>query len=350
MTLLLKKGIKILHIADMHNRHQGRLYYSSGKKLNNGFIKNDFNVMQISDRDFLQSNIFNYKKTTFINYLNNTIINFNPDIVILGHVDSLNEKDFFQLKNNHKNVKFSQYFVDTLDPKFEKFSQHQKRFFLKYQICDTNFITTDPATLDFADKSKTFYIPNVCDSSIDTLNNFEYENLEYDIFFALSHGQHRGELKKGYVDERVEFINKLEISDIKKNFYGIDKQPIWGTDFFSELSKTKMGLNYNRGMPTKYYSSDRICLLIANGLLTFLQRGYSYEDFLEDRKDVIYYDDHNDLSDYIKFYSKNNNDRSKIAFNGKEKYFKIFENTLVTKYMIEKILDYKISYKLSWMN
>ena len=350
MTLLLKKGIKILHIADMHNRHQGRLYYSSGKKLNNGFIKNDFNVLQISDRDFLQSNIFNYKKTSFINYINNTIINFNPDIVILGHVDSLNEKDFFQLKNNHKNIKFSQYFVDTLDPKFEKFSQHQKRFFLKYQICDTNFITTDPATLDFADKSNTFYIPNVCDSSIDTLNNFEYENLEYDIFFALSHGQHRGELKKGYVDERVEFINKLEISDIKKNFYGIDKQPIWGADFFSELSKTKMGLNYNRGMPTKYYSSDRICLLIANGLLTFLQRGYSYEDFLEDRKDVIYYDDHNDLSDYIKFYSKNNNDRSKIALNGKEKYFKIFENTLVTKYMIEKILDYKISYKLSWMN
>ena len=95
MTLLLKKGIKILHIADMHNRHQGRLYYSSGKKLNNGFIKNDFNVLQISDRDFLQSNIFNYKKTTFINYLNNTIINFNPDIVILGHVDSLNEKIFF---------------------------------------------------------------------------------------------------------------------------------------------------------------------------------------------------------------------------------------------------------------
>jgi len=350
MTLLLKKGIKILHIADMHNRHQGRLYYSSGKKLNNGFIKNDFNVLQISDRDFLQSNILNYKKTTFINYLNNTIINFNPDIVILGHVDSLNEKDFFQLKNNHKNIKFSQYFVDTLDPKFEKFSQHQKRFFLKYQICDTNFITTDPTTLDFVDKSKTFYIPNVCDSSIDTLNNFEYENLEYDIFFALSHGQHRGELKKGYVDERVEFINKLEISEIKKNFYGIEKQPIWGADFFSELSKTKMGLNYNRGMPTKYYSSDRICLLIANGLLTFLQRGYSYEDFLEDRKDVIYYDDHNDLSDYIKFYSKNNNDRSKIAFNGKEKYFKIFENTLVTKYMIEKILDYKISYKLSWMN
>ena len=62
---LFKKGIKLLHIADVHNRHQGRLYYSTGKKLNNGFIKNDVNVLQISDRDYLQSNIFNYKKKVF---------------------------------------------------------------------------------------------------------------------------------------------------------------------------------------------------------------------------------------------------------------------------------------------
>ena len=62
MNLFSKKGTKILHIADMHQRHQGRLFYSSGKKINNGFIKNNFNVLQISDRDFLKSNVFNYKK------------------------------------------------------------------------------------------------------------------------------------------------------------------------------------------------------------------------------------------------------------------------------------------------
>ncbi len=58
MTLLSKKGIKILHIADMHNRHQGRLFYSSGKKLNNGFVKNNFNILQISDRDFFTIKYF----------------------------------------------------------------------------------------------------------------------------------------------------------------------------------------------------------------------------------------------------------------------------------------------------
>ena len=177
MILLSKQGIKILHIADTHNRHHGRLFYSTGKKLNNGFVKNNFNVLQISDRDFLQSNIFNFKKRSFINHINKTIKNFKPDIILFGHVDSLNEKDFFQLKNDHKNIKFSQYFVDSLDPNFEKFRQHKKRFFSKYQICDTNFITTDPSSLDFADKSKTFYIPNTCDSSIDILKNFKYENL-----------------------------------------------------------------------------------------------------------------------------------------------------------------------------
>jgi hypothetical protein len=350
MNLFSKKGIKILHIADMHQRHQGRLFYSSGKKINNGFIKNNFNVLQISDRDFLKSNFFNYKKNFFINYIHNTIKNFNPNIILFGHVDSLNEKDIYELKNDHKDVKFSQYFLDTLDPNFEKFSRHKDRFFLKYQICDTNFITTNPSSLDFIDRSKTFFIPNVCDRSIDILDNYKYENLEYDIFFALSHGQHRAILKKGYIDEREKFINQLKLNDFKKNFFGIDKPPVWGDQFFLELSKCKMGLNLNRGMPIKYYSSDRISSLIANGLLTFLQRGYSYEEFLEDRIDVIYFEDHLELNDYIKYYSKNYNERSKIACNGKEVYFKNFENILVTKYMVEKILEHKLSHKLSWMN
>ena len=346
----LKRKVKILHIADMHLRHQGRLFYSTGKKINNGFIKNDFNVVQISDRDFLQSNIFNYKKNIFLNYIESTISNFSPDVVLFGHVDSLNEKDLFLLKNNYKNIKFSQYFVDTLDKNFENFHHHQNRFFLKYQICDTNFITTDPHILEFTDKSKTFYIPNVCDASIDVLENYKYENLEYDIFFALSHGQHRGGLKRGYKDERVDFIKKINSDQISTNFFGIDRQPVWGSDFFNEISKSKMGLNYNRGEAIKYYSSDRICSLVANGLLTFLQKGYEYEDFFEDKIHAVYYTSHEELIDKIKFYSNNFKERSAIAEKGKKQYFDLFENTIVTKYMIDKILDHNVYNKLSWMN
>ena len=111
-----------------------------------------------------------------------------------------------------------------------------------------------------------------------------------------------------------------------------------------------MGINYNRGKPIKYYSSDRISSLIANGLLTFLQNDYLYEDFFEDEKEAIYFNTPEELSEKIKYYSKNDKKRSNIAMNGKFRYFDLFENILVTKYMIEKILDTKISNKLLWMN
>ena len=348
--LINYRPIKILHIADMHLRHSGRLFYGTGKKINSGFIKNNINVLQISDRDFLQSNILNYKKKLFFDYIINTVNNFSPDVVLFGHVDSLNQKDLFELKSKFKNIHFSQYFVDTLDDKFENFKHHKNRFFLKYQICDTNFITTDPSVIDFADNSKTFYIPNVCDSSIDFLENYKYKNLEYDIFFALSHGQHRGNLKKGYIDERVEFLKKIDDEKIIKNFFGIQKNPIWGNQFFNELSKSKMGLNFNRGSPIKYYSSDRICSLIANGLLTFLQKDYSYEDFFDDNEHVIYFDNHEDLKEKIQFYSNNFEHRSKIAEKGKNRYFELFDHKLVTKFMINKIFHTKITDKKSWMN
>ena len=349
MSQLFKRTVKILHIADMHNRHRGRLFYSTGKKINNGFIKNNYNVLQISDRDYLQSNILNYKKPFFLSFINKTIENFSPEIILFGHVDSLNKDDFFYLRNKYKNIKFSQYFVDTLDPNFDQHEKHKKRFFLKYQFCDTNFITSDPSKLEFIDNDKTFFIPNVCDASIDILENYKYLDLPYDVFFALSHGQHRGGLKEGHIDERAIFINKLDLREIKTNFFGIDKSPIWGNNFFNQLSKTKMGINLNRGKPVKYYSSDRIALLISNGLLTFLQDDYFYQDFFEDKKDAIYFKSLGELSEKIKYYSKNNVERSKIAYNGKLRYFDLFENVKVTQYIVEKILDLKTSKKETWM-
>jgi hypothetical protein len=45
------KKIKILHITDCHYRHNGRLFYSTGKKINNGLILDGHNVLNISDRD-----------------------------------------------------------------------------------------------------------------------------------------------------------------------------------------------------------------------------------------------------------------------------------------------------------
>ncbi len=342
-------NIKILHIADMHMRHNGRLFYSSVKKINNGFIKNNFNVLQISDRDNLKGNILNYKKKSFIKTIYSNIDNFDPDIILFGHVDSLNQDDFYNIKLKYKKKLFSQWFLDSLDPSFVGHQDHLKRFFLKYQICDTNFITTNPEDLNFVDKDKTFFIPNMSDESIDVLENYKFDNLKFDLFFALSHGQHRGILKKGFIDERYDFLNFFKDKNIKTNFFGTYRQPVWGSNFFDELSKSKMGLNLNRGNKIKYYSSDRICSLMANGLTTFLQDGYFYNDFFKENEDAIYFTSKEELLDKVIFYSKNDNERKKIGFNGKKKYFDEFNNVVVTKFMINKIIGSNNYIEKRWM-
>ena len=153
----------------------------------------------------------------------------------------------------------------------------------------------------------------------------------------MSHGVNRAILKKGTEDERVFFLNKLvkKISNIKYDFYGFsNKQPIWGPDFFNALINSKMGLNLSRGNPTKYYSSNRIASIMGNGLLTFIDKKVQMNDFFN-KEEIIFYNNIDDLSDKIKFYSKHEILRKKISKNGQKKYFKLFNETKISKYLVD---------------
>jgi len=161
-----------------------------------------------------------------------------------------------------------------------------------------------------------------------------------DLFYAMSHGVNRAVLKTGSEDSRVEFLDKLvkKIPNIKYDFYGFsNKQPIWGNDFNNQLINSKMGLNLSRGKPTKHYSSNRIASIMGNGLLTFVDKKVGMTDFFN-KHDIITYININDLSDKIRFFSKNDKLRKKIAKNGKKKYFKLFNETKISKYLIDKSL------------
>ena len=98
-----------------------------------------------------------------------------------------------------------------------------------------------------------------------------------------------------------------------------------------------MGINFNRGEPIKYYSSDRISSLIANGLLTFLQRGYYYEDFFEDKKEAIFFKNKKELIHKIKYYLLNDKERINISKNGCLNYHKKFSNTNVVKFILAEL-------------
>ena len=138
----------------------------------------------------------------------------------------------------------------------------------------------------------------------ETLNNFEKDQ-PLDLFFAMSHGVHRGVLKKGKIDAREHLIkNLINITpNIKFDCYGLDgNQPIWSDDFLKIMSQNKIGLNLSQGKSSNYYSSDRFSQLIGNGLLVMIDKKTKIGDFFE-KDEIITYHNISDLSEKIIKYS-----------------------------------------------
>ena len=141
-------------------------------------------------------------------------------------------------------------------------------------------------------------------------------------------------------------LNKEIIFDI----YGMNNiQPIWGDNFIEAISKSNMGINLSRGEPIKYYSSDRIAQLLGNGLLTFIDKKTCFNDFLSN-KEIIFYNDINDLSYKINKYKRDTKEAKKIAKKGRDTYIKNFNSTIVADFILSKTFDYKSKNRFIWEN
>ena len=347
-----KNKLKIIHITNFNERFDGRLHYNTSKRLNNGLIRLGHNVLTISDRDIISTNrsIFDPKSIKILNKkIINNYNNFKPDIVIFGHADNVLNKTIEYLKNDNNNLKICQWFLDPVSKYGPDYQTNKKRILSKSKLIDATFITTDPNSLYFK-INNSYFIPNPVDKSFEILSNYK-KKCSLDLFFAMSHGVHRGKLKKGKHDDRELFLNKLiKNKNISFNVFGINNiQPIWGNEFLQELSKCRMGLNLSRGKPIKYYSSDRIAQLMGNGLLTFVHEKTCLSDFFN-KNELITYKNMKDLLKKIHIYKKDDKKSKIIARNGKIKYHKYFNSTVVASYIIEKTLGIKSNKTYYWSN
>ena len=344
-----KKKLKIINLYNQGQKLNHRLFnISLGKKFTNGFIRNGHDVLEISDRDFLRNNkSFNLipNQSNFQKFLIETFKNYNPDIVFFGHTKNIELNTLDEFKSINKNLILSQWNEDPVMPSLNYSKQNISNIKLYSNFVDHNFITTDPSVLKKEINNNNFHFFFVpVDKNIESFEVYKMRPKK-DLFYAMSHGVNRATLKEGTEDERINFLDKLvkKIPDIKYDFYGFsNKQPIWGNEFNNALINSKMGLNLSRGMPTKYYSSNRIASIMGNGLLTFIDEKVQMRDFFN-KNEIIFYKNINDLADKIKFYSKNDQIRIKIARNGKKKYFKLFNETKITKYLIDISLGNKTS-------
>ncbi len=318
-------GIKINH----------RIYnISIGKKLTLGFIKNNYDVLDISDRDFYSNQFF--KKRDFIDYLIESIKNYQPSILLFGHSSLVNVDLVKQIKKIYPDLKIVEWNEDYLGKKGPDSKENFNNLKEKEHLIDYFFVTTDPKYL-YGKLKNAHYFNIPCDKNIEYLQQYK-KNPPLDIFFAMSHGVNRGELKIGKKDNREKLLNIIEKNQlIKTNFFGFNnKQPVWNEKFYEEISKCSMALNLSRGDPVRHYSSNRIVSYMANGLLTFINKKSGFNTFFKNNE-IVTYSSSKDLLKKINYFKKNPFKLKKIAKAGYLKYHKMFNSKKVTKRMLNII-------------
>ena len=339
--LLKSKTKKILHIANFNENSDGRLFYSFANKLNTGFIKNNHIVETISDRSYLKlsrsiMNPFSDIKK-FNKKILNTLKNFSPNLLLIGHVFNINKDVFNYCKKN--NIKICSWYIDSVSNEFLTKDKKQK-FLSNLEFIDKCFITSSPKIFK---KNKYFnkikFIPNPVDASIDCLRNFQKVNFSFDVFSAISHGQNRGVLKKGKFDEREKFIKEIiyNLPQLKFASFGMDNyEPIWGSNYYNYLSKSKMAINISRGSYQNLYSSDRISSLIGNGLLVFINKKTQFKKLFTD-KEVVFFNSKKDLISKINYFSLNDKIRIKFSKSAYNKYHKYMNNKVISNYILNSV-------------
>ncbi len=340
-------NLKILHITNLNEKHNGRLFYNTGRRINNGLIKLNHKVLTLSDRDLL-TNYKTIRDITGSKKLNLTFIetvrNFKPNLILLGHADSIKPESLEIVRKQNPSIKIAQWFLDRMDTKWKN---NKIRFIDKIKYMDFSFCTTDPKVLNL-NKYKVAFIPNPVDESLDDMKIYENKNPEFDLFFAMSHGVHRGVLKKGKFDERENLINLLikKNPHLKFNIFGMNNvQPIWGDEFKKNLYNSKIALNLSQGKPLKYYSSDRIAQLMGNGIATLIDKRTKLNKLFSDNE-AIFYNSIKDLNIKLDLMLNNRNKRISLAKKGRMKYHKKYNSVLVADYIVSK--TFNIDKKFNW--
>ena len=122
------------------------MFYSFFNKLNIGLNKFKFKTISLSDRDYIRENR-KILDPTGKSGLNKLIISkvksFNPNLIILGHVDKIDIKTLKVIREINQDIKIIKIFIDSIADEFFNFN----KIFYNYNYLDNIFISSNPSKL-----------------------------------------------------------------------------------------------------------------------------------------------------------------------------------------------------------
>ena len=321
--------MKIVHCANFSDLKYGEFFYSIDRKISNGLIRNDHFVFDFSHRDIARNlNIFKTKKLG-ARKMNQKLIqcieNIKPDLLLLGHSELITLETIKEIKKLFPEIKIAMWWVDP----FVNISHINER--LPY--LEAFFATTSPEYFSrfFTNKTNFYYLPNICDNSIEAGVSFTKRYFKHDLIFIGRRDKNRNNLIE----------NLIKLKDVKFKLYGDSKDNmIFGEDYLDLLENSKMAINFSRYNDIPLYSSDRIIQLLAQGLLVFSPKIPEFNTLFTE-EEVVYFDSFKELNEKINYYNLNDSERIKIAKNGWKRAHKEYNSTKITADIVELIFKGK---------
>ena len=341
----MARPFRLLIVDNFLLRHYGKGREGAGYRFLYGAVRNNWRVMTFSERDiarylaplgFMRGIGARMMNTR----LRRTAANFRPDLIMIGHCDYVTNETIENIRRDVDGVKIVHINVDPI------WQPHTKdQIVARMQSCDGIFVTTAGEELKQWTTGKNFvsFLPNPCDICVD--NGESAIEPEYDIFFA-GHGADG--------DPRVELLKKflpLLPPDIKAGVFGTLGRPsIVGRDYEETLKRCACALNLNRMEGRKWYSSDRLVHIMANGVVAFMSPESGYQDFFADGKEAMFFNDANDLAEKVIALAKDPDRRLAIARRGMEKYRMLFNASRVLRFIKELSLGEAFSEPYEWQS
>lgn len=297
-------------------RRLGTTYYEFANKLVNGFIRNGHMVVHLYDRDMARQGALFNSRVWGVGRANTLLVkkvsDLQPHIIVFQHADVIQLETLLQLRKKFPAMHMVQVNIDALFT-----PQNVSRIAGKAHVMDATFLTTGGDNIEALTKGRTFFIPNIVDSSVEAYTSFASPHHAYDVFFAQSNPDGENDMRE-IASRRI----IAELGDLRTSIHSLArKNMLWGHNYMQHIANSKITLNLSRksfeGGPVNtdlihMYSSDRISHLVGNGTLVFSERCFRL-DRLFNENEMVFFETVDELISKIQFYTRNDTDWRKIA-------------------------------------
>lgn len=336
---------RVLHIAHQQLRRYGATRVSWAKKLDLGLIKAGFDLHNFSDRDVAAFEaplgiraLGERKAQQRLLEMAEAVV---PDLVIVGHCDSITNDTIAELRKQHPGAAIIHC---NNDPLFVP--SNADRIEHRAEVCDRVFVSTGRRTLDqrFPDLAgRIFHMPNPVDATIERFDSSCHSTLPTDLIFCSKSENFTERLT---LAGRVRDALGAQISFRTPGAFG--QAGVWGRAYDQALAESKMGLNINRQEGDYWYSSARMAQLGGNGLLVFTHRDNGFQALFPEET-LVYYHDAESLIAGIREFHGDDARRRLWAANTRAFFHGALNSELYARYIVETGLGQPPSEDYVWL-